>query len=156
MMEITLPLPALVIFVMSHLLPVGVNQMETTIEGHKLTWTRNEAGLWQPQVPNPLGDATFEVEGQKVKVVPKDKPYYTLNVDEYLELPEKTPADYWSTVKTIKLKHAAFGSEVAVKREKEKVTFSQTKGQLAENPVVVSWQASTEKAGDKPDKAAAE
>ncbi len=140
MMEISLPLPALVIFVACHLLPVGVTEMETTMQGHTINWTRNEAGAWKPNLPNPLGDVTYEVEGQRVKVVPEDKPYYSVHVNEYLDVPAKTSPDYWSKLKTLKLKHEAFGSDVTVKHEKNKVSFSQTKGQLKANPVVISWQ----------------
>jgi len=147
-MEMSLPLPAIILFLTSLLIPADVNQVEITMEGKEITWTRDAKGAWKAEQPNPLGDITYAVVGDKTDTVlvspGRDnnvKPY-TLPMDEYLVFAEDLGPGYWKAVEKIPMKNKADGSDIVIRRApaKNQISLSQETGPLSDNPVIISWK----------------
>ena len=130
------PVVALAIYLASFFLPADVTQFQSNIEGHEVTWTRNEKGYWTPGVPNPLGPTAYQVDGQKVIAAPLQSTSSSYKMSEFIKLPEKPD---WSALKTIELTDSSYGSAIQIRRLDVLVTFSQANGPLSENPIIFSW-----------------
>ena len=129
-----IPVHVIAFFLAILLLPTGVTQFTINVQSKTVQWTK-QAAAWHA-IEFPHDDWGMYSVTDKVVTVAGEGKKWKIDVAKFLTLPNKadirTSKEIWTAKKY-------FGTPVTIKREKNKITLSQTKGVLFQIPATITW-----------------
>jgi hypothetical protein len=136
-----IPVHVIAFFLATLLLPAEVSQFTINVQGKTIQWTKQDRAWHAVELPRDDW-GVYSVKGKVVTVTGEGRERKT-DVKRFLSFPDTLDAGTLVEIPTAK---DSFGSPVTVKREKNKITLSQTKGVFFKTPATITW--STLKTGN--------
>lgn len=129
-----IPIHVIAFFLATLLLPANVSQFTINVQGKTIQWTK-QATAWHA-VELPRDDWGMYSVTEKVVTVTGEGKEWKTDMTKFLSLPMPTNVATLAVIPTAK---ESFGEPIQIKREKGKITLSQTKGTLFETPATITW-----------------
>ena len=129
-----IPIHVIAFFLATLLLPAGVSQFTIDVQGKTVQWTKQNTAWHAVELPRDDW-GMYSVDEKVVTVAGEGKEWKT-DVAKFLAVPSTAAP---ATIKSIPTAKDSFGTPVMIKREKNKITLSQTKGTFFKTPAIITW-----------------